>query len=68
MLPQRPQPERTSPCPPWLQDFNTESTEDLSALCVEVFFVATENTEKNRRRGWAMLSSVPIFGPTLLRK
>jgi hypothetical protein len=39
-----PQPKRDSLCSPSLQSLNTESTEDLSDLCVE-FFLATEDTE-----------------------
>src|SRR5208283_1156208 len=40
----RPQPKRASPCSPSLQGLNTETTEDLSDLCVK-FFLATEDTE-----------------------
>ena len=40
----RPQPRRFSPCSPTLKSLNTETTEDLSDLCVE-FFLATEDTE-----------------------
>ena len=39
-----PQAKRASPCSPTLQSLNTETTEDLSDLCVEVFPV-TEDTE-----------------------
>jgi len=39
-----PQPKRASPCSPALQSLNTETTEDLSDLCVK-FFLVTEDTE-----------------------
>jgi len=44
-----PQPKRDSPCSPSLQNLNTESTEDLSDLCVKVL-LATEDTEALARR------------------
>ena len=50
-----PQPKRTSPCSPTLQSLNTETTEDLSDLCVK-FFLATEDTE-------ALLVREEIFAP-----
>ncbi len=39
-----PQPKRASPCSPTLQSLNTETTEDLSDLCVK-YFLVTEDTE-----------------------
>ena len=45
-----PQPKRASPCSPTLQSLNTETTEDLSDLCVK-FFLVTEDTEALLARG-----------------
>jgi hypothetical protein len=39
-----PQLKRASPCSPSLHSLNTETTEDLSDLCVK-FFLLTEDTE-----------------------
>jgi hypothetical protein len=57
-----PQPKRTSPCSATLQTLNTETTENLSDLCIE-FFPVTEDAEP--RTGWyraeALLVGEEIF-------